>query len=237
MNRLLAGPGAIDAAPISPERNVRLAAAFAGILSAALGAAGVFVGRMWAFPATGANAAEITSFLNAHRSGLSIDMFLTTAAVGLWLIFGIGVWLCLRGPNARESLLSGCFLAGLVSLVTLLLAGFAIFFVALYRAPHASDPRLLYDLSFALLAMSGLPTALATGAYGIRVLRSAPLPVWTAWLALAATLAHLLLMASLAITSGFFSLEGGVTIAIPAILFSWILGTSIAMLTRRPGDG
>lgn len=236
MNRSIAGPGVIDAAPISPERNPRLAAAFAGILSAALGTAGVFIGRMWAFPQTGASAAEVTAFIDAHRSALLVDMFLTTAAVGLWLIFGIGVWLCLRGPNTRVGLLSGCFLAGLVSLVMLLLAGFAVFFAALYRAPHAIDARLLYDLSFALLAMSGLPTALATAAYGIRVLRTALLPVWTAWLAFAATLAHVLLMASLAITSGFFSLEGGVTIAIPAILFAWILGTSLAMLageTRR----
>jgi hypothetical protein len=32
------------------------------------------------------------------------------------------------------------------------------------------------------------------------------------------------------ITSGFFSLEGGVIIAIPATLFAWITGTSIALL-------
>ena len=46
-----------------------------------------------------------------------------------------------------------------------------------------------------------------------------------------AALAHLVLLASLVITSGFFSLEGGVIIAIPAVLFAWILGTSIAMIT------
>jgi hypothetical protein len=43
-------------------------------------------------------------------------------------------------------------------------------------------------------------------------------------------LAHLVLVASLLITSGFFSLEGGVTIAIPATLFVWITGTSMAMM-------
>ncbi|MGN6254481.1 MAG: hypothetical protein ACTHO8_05805 [Solirubrobacterales bacterium] len=198
-----------------------------------LGVAGVFIGRMWEFPGTGANAAVIATFVDVHHSALLADMFLTTAAVGLWLPFGIGVWLCLSRPDAKGSLLPGGFLVGIVSLVTLLLAGFAVFFVALYRAPEVNNPQLLYDLSFALLAMSGLPTVLTAASYGFRVLRSAALPKWTAWLALAVALAHLLLLASLAIRSGFFSLEGGVTIAIPAILFAWILATSIAMLTKK----
>jgi hypothetical protein len=32
------------------------------------------------------------------------------------------------------------------------------------------------------------------------------------------------------IPSGFFSLEGGVIIAIPAILFAWITGMSVVLL-------
>ena len=52
----------------------------------------------------------------------------------------------------------------------------------------------------------------------------------TGLVAAVAALAHLVLFASLLITSGFFSLEGGVTIAIPATLFAWILGTSIVLL-------
>jgi hypothetical protein len=32
------------------------------------------------------------------------------------------------------------------------------------------------------------------------------------------------------IPSGFFSLEGGVIIAIPAMLFAWIIGMSIVLL-------
>ncbi len=45
-----------------------------------------------------------------------------------------------------------------------------------------------------------------------------------------AAVAHLVLLASLVITSGFFSLQGGVIIAIPAMLFAWILATSIVLL-------
>jgi hypothetical protein len=43
-------------------------------------------------------------------------------------------------------------------------------------------------------------------------------------------LAHLVLLASLVIPSGFFSLQGGVIIAIPAILFAWLTGMSIVLM-------
>jgi hypothetical protein len=202
----------------------------AGILSLVLGGAGVLVGQMWAFPGTGATAGEIASFADAHRSALLVDMVLTTAAVWLWLIFGVGVWLRLREADEGEGFLPACFLAGLLSFVTLLFAGFAVFFVLVYRAPEASDPRLLYDLSFGLLAISGAPTALALGSYAISTLHTGCLPRCTAWLAVVAALAHVVLIASLLIPSGFFSLEGGVTIAIPATLFAWIVGTSSALI-------
>jgi hypothetical protein len=45
-----------------------------------------------------------------------------------------------------------------------------------------------------------------------------------------ATLANLGLLASLVVRSGFFSLEGGVIIAIPATLFARILGMSVVLL-------
>jgi hypothetical protein len=216
----------------SPEHRAIELAGLAGILSFALGSAGVVVGQMWEFPGTGATAGEIASFVGAHRSALLADMALTTVAVWLWLVFGVGVWLRLRDADGGESFLPVSFLAGLVGFVTLLFAGFAAFFVLVYRAPEPSDPRLLYDLSFGLLAMSGVPTALALASYAASALRSGCLPRWTAWLAVVAALAHLVLLASLLIASGFFSLEGGVTIAIPATLFAWIVGTSVAMIAR-----
>jgi hypothetical protein len=120
---------------------------------------------------------------------LLVAMVLSTVAVGLWLAFGVGVWLWLRETTGSVSVLSVCFLVGLVSFVTLLLAGFTVVF---------SDSRL---------------------------------PAWSAWIAVVAALAHIVLLASLVIPSGFFSLQGGVIIAIPAMLFAWITGTSIAMMT------
>jgi hypothetical protein len=205
-------------------------AGLAGVVSIALGIAGSIVDEMRTFPGTGAKAGEIAGYVDAHRSALLVAMVLSTAAVGLWLPFGVGVWVWLRETTGSVSLLAVCFLVGLVSFVTLLLAGFAVFFVFVYRAPEASDPRLLYDLAFGLLAMSGVPTALALGSYAAQALRDSRLPDWTAWVAVVAALAHLGLLASLVITNGFFSLEGGVIIAIPATLFAWIAGTSIVLL-------
>jgi hypothetical protein len=205
-------------------------AGLAGILSTALGVAGVIVDEMWTIPGTSATPGEIAGFIDTHRSALLIALVLTTIGVSLWLVFGVGVWLSMRATASEESFLAACFLAGFVSFVTLLFAGFTSFLVLVYRAPVASDPRLLYDLSFGLLAMSGIPTALALCAYAAQVFRDGRLPSWTAWVAVTAALANLLLLASLVIRSGFFSLEGGVIIAIPGTLFVWIIGMSVTMM-------
>jgi hypothetical protein len=205
-------------------------AGLAGVASIVLGIAGAIVDQMWKFPGTSATAGEIAGYVDSHRSALLVAMVLSTAAVGLWLVFGVGVWVWLREMAGSVSVLSVCFLVGLVSFVTLLLAGFTVAIVLFYRAPEASDPRLLYDLGFGLLAMSGVPTALALGSYAAQVFQDRRLPRWTAWIAAMAALAHLGLLASLVITSGFFSLEGAVIIAIPATLFAWIAGTSVVLL-------
>lgn len=205
-------------------------AGIAGLLSIVLGIVALPVDQMWTFPGTNATAGEVAAFAQANRVELFVAMVLNTIAVGLWLVFGAGVWLRLRQVADAESILPACFLVGLISFVTLLLAGFTVFFLLTYRAPEALDSRLLYDLSFALLAVSGIPTALALGSYAALVFRSDSFPHWTASVATVAALAHLLLLASLVIRGGFFSLEGGVTIAIPATLFAWIAGTSLTML-------
>lgn len=212
---------------------IRLAG-LAGTLSIGLGVAGAIIDEMWTFPSTSATATEVAAFFSAHRSTLTIAMVLSTAAVWLWLIFGLGVWLRLRETSRREAFLPVCFLVGLVGFVTLLFAGFAASFVLIYGAPLQSD-QLLYDLAFGLLAISGAPTALALGAYASEVLREACLPRWTGSVAAVVALAHLVLISSLLIPSGFFSLEGGVMIAVPATLFAWVMSTSIALLRVRAG--
>ena len=211
-------------------------AGIAGVVSIVLGITGSIIDEMQTFPRTGASASEIAGYADAHRSALLVAMVLSTIAVGLWLAFGVGVWVWLRERTGGVSVLSVCFLAGLVSFVTLLLAGFTAAFILFYCAPAAPDPRLLYDLAFGLLAMSGLPTALALGSYAAQVFSDSRLPAWSAWLAVLAALAHLVLLASLVIPSGFFSLQGGVIIAIPAILFAWVLAMGIILLRERSRD-
>src|SRR5207244_10849612 len=131
-------------------------------------------------------------------------------------------WLRLRQAAREDSLLSTCFAFGWAASVTLIFTGFTAFFVLVYRAPEVSDSRLLYDLTFGLLAMSGAPTAVALGSYAALVYRAGQLARWTAWLAALGTAAHIVLIASFLVTAGFFSLQGQVITAIPATLFAWI---------------
>jgi Domain of unknown function (DUF4386) len=209
--------------------SLRLAGA-AGVLGCALGVVGGIFLDILDAPATTASAAEIVESVQGDRTALLVGMLLSTVAVSLWFVFGAGVWLRLRRASGPESLASACFAFGFVGFVTLLLAGFTAFFVLVYRDADVGDPRLLYDLAFGLLAMSGAPTAIALGSYAALVFRSTALPRWTAWLGVVGALAHVALLASFVVSEGFFSLEGQVITALPATLFAWIIGTGIAML-------
>jgi hypothetical protein len=216
----------------STAASMRLAGA-AGLLGCGLGVAGGLVVDILHAPATTASAAEIVESVEGDRTALLVGTLLSTAAVSLWLVFGAGVWLRLRRTSGPDSLASACFAFGFVGFVALLFAGFTAFLVLVYRDADVSDPRLLYDLTFGLLAMSGAPTAIALGSYAALVLRSTALPRWTAWLGLVGALAHVALLASFVVSEGFFSLEGQVITALPATLFIWISGTGIAMLTTE----
>jgi hypothetical protein len=222
---------AFDPATAAPAR---LAGA-AGLLGCALGVGGSVVVDILHAPTTTSSAAEIVESVE-DRTAMLVGMLLNTAAVSLWLVFGAGVWLRLRRVTGPDSLGSACFAFGFVGFVTLLLAGFTAFFVLVYRGAESGDPRLLYDLTFGLLAMSGAPTAIALGSYAALVFRSPALPRWTAWLGLVGALGHVALLASFAVSEGFFSLEGQVITALPATLFLWIIGTGLAMLATRPGE-
>jgi hypothetical protein len=213
----------------SPEYPTRVAA-IAGLLSIALGLVAATVDHMWDLPATQSRAVEIAAHVQADRTVFFAAMVLNATAVMLWLVFGAGVWLHLRPRTQAEGFLSACYGLGLVSFVTLLLAGFTTMFVLVFRVPDVSDARLLYDLTFGLLAISGPPTALALGAYAGLVFRTGRLPRWTAVLALISAAAHLVLLASFFVRQGFFSLEGAVILVIPGTLFAWIVGTSVALL-------
>jgi hypothetical protein len=206
-----------------------------GILGFAVPAVGsVLFAATWDFPGTEASGAEVLAYVGEHRSGLRVGVLLDALGVVLWGLFGLGVWRRLgdRGP------VGGFMAAGFAWMVPLLLAGFTAFLVLAYRAPRLTpqDAALLYDLTFALLAISGLPTAVALGAYAHIVWRTGGLPVWTALLAALGAAAHVLLLASFFVSDGFLSLQGQIITAAPATLFIWVLGTAIALRRSQTED-
>jgi hypothetical protein len=206
----------------------------AGVLGVASGTVGgVIIAPVWRFPATTSTSHQIAQYVLSHRTELLIGMGLNTLGVTLWLVFAAGVWSRLRRQPGADGFLSSCFVFGMVATVTLLLSGFTAFWVLASRDATLADARLLYDLTFGLLAMSGAPTAIALGAYGALILQTHALPRGTAWFAIIATIAHVALLATFIPASGFFSLEGQVITAIPGTLFVWIAYTGVAMLRNE----
>jgi hypothetical protein len=139
----------------------------------------------------------------------------------------------MRAALPSGSILAACFAAGLTSLITLLLAGFTAFDILVYRKPDALEARLLYDLTFGLLAMSGMPTAVALTAFAIAAYRHCVFARVTGAVAAVSAVAHLLLLLSFIVGRGFFSLQGAVIAVVPALLFFWIAQTA-ATLTTQP---
>jgi hypothetical protein len=112
----------------------------------------------------------------------------------------------------------------------LIFAAFATAGVMSYRPQQPAFAVSLADMTFGLLALSGIPTAVCLGAYAAVVLRYRCLPAWTGWLALLAVDAHILIAASFVSHGSFLSLESSVIVWVPATFFAWILATSAVLL-------
>ena len=165
-----------------------------------------------------------------NRDGFIAAVTTFAFAMGLFLLFAAGVWSWLKGRPGAPDALTAAFAFGSVSFITMCFAGFAPTLALAYRAPEVAAARELWDLSFGLLALSGIPTAIALGAFAALVL---PARSWLAaagWIAVVAAVAHVVVALSFIPTDGFFSLEGGVIVAIPATMFLWLLVTSVALL-------
>ncbi|MDQ3954252.1 MAG: hypothetical protein M3285_01705 [Actinomycetota bacterium] len=215
------------------DRDIR-SAALAGLTSFALIILATFVAPpLWDAPTTTATANEVAEFGFPHRGRILMSFFIYSIAMGFFLWFGAGLWAWFRRWEAEPSPMPAVFAIGVVVAATHILAAFAPGALSVYRPPAAATAGLLFDLTFAILALSGIPTAVFLAAYATLVLRGAPLPKWTAWLAIVGVVAHVVIAGSFFPRSGFFSLEGGVIVWVPATLFAWILAASVALL-RAP---
>jgi hypothetical protein len=161
-------------------------------------------------------------------------MVLYTVGVTLWLPFGAAVWAYLRDRPAVRSALPTCFAAGLIGYVTLVFSGFTAFDLLLYRHHSAESASLLYDLTWGLLAMAGMPTAVSLASFAVAVYVHRMLPRFTAHLAAAAAATHLLFLTVFIVRDGPLSLEGPSIGVIPLFLFAWILATALAMPREAP---
>jgi hypothetical protein len=205
-------------------------ARWAGAFGFALPAITLVVYPIWSFPRTQTSGIEVALWATTHHDRLVVTMLLNTAGVLLWLVFGAAVWTYLRDRLPAASALPTCFAAGLIGYVTLILSDFTAFDILLYRQHSAETSTLLYDLTFGLLAMSGIPTAVSLASFAVAVYVYRTLPRYTAHLAIAAAAIHLLLLAAFIAHDGPLSLEGfSTTAGIPFFLFAWILGTALAM--------
>ena len=237
--------GPLEAAPQSPAgradagavsdmrptaRAIRLIA-LAGLGSFALIVLATFVAPpLWNAPGTNASAAHLAAYLEENHVRGIASLYIFGLAMGLFLCFAAGLWSWLRRTEPAPQPLSAVFAFSAIALAVLILAGFVPVAVSAYRPQQPALAGMLGDLTFGLLAFSGIPTAVCLGAYAALVLRHRCLATWTGWLAVLAALAHVFIAASFMSHGGFLSLEGSVIVWVPATFFAWIFAASVVLL-------
>ncbi|MGV0627135.1 hypothetical protein [Mycolicibacter minnesotensis] len=220
---------------IEPSLDAPRVARWSGIIGVVLPASTLVAYPIWAFPGTPTPSVDVARWAAAHHDRLVLTMLGNTVGVLFWFVFGAAVWSYLRDRLPVRSILPTCFAAAFTGSLTLLLAGFAMFDLLLYRRRSADVAALLYDLTFGLVAMSGVLAVVALLAFAVAVQTRRALPIYTGYLALAAAVAHPLLLVGFVVRTGPLSLEGLLSTVMPLLLLVWMLGTALAM--PPAGDG
>jgi hypothetical protein len=235
----LSAPTTRERGRFSPRGIVANPARLTGVLGLAafvLIIVGAFVSPpLWEGLGTAASGSEVGAFWQLHSGRIIASLLIYSFAMGFFLCFAAGLWDWLRERERPPHLASSMLAFGAVALTVMILAAFVPAYMLSYRTQPAAIAGPLGDLTFGLLALSGVPTAICLWAYAAVVLRRRCLPVWTAWLAICGALAHELITASFLSHGDFLSLEGSVIVWVPATFFAWILATSVVMLRSRPG--
>jgi hypothetical protein len=223
--------------PMSGSGSPRLIG-LAGLTSFVLIIVATFVAPpLWNSPGTTASAARVTAYSQHYGGRIIGSLLIYSLAMGLFLCFTAGLWAWLRERERPPQALSALFAFGAIGLTVLILAAFVPGYLLSYRTQPTAIAVPLADLTFGLLALSGIPTAVCLAAYAELVARLRCLPAWTAWLAIIGALAHLVIAASFVSHGAFLSLEGSVIVWVPATFFVWILATSAVLLRTRPEVG
>lgn len=216
--------------PALASRHIGLA----GLLSFDLIVAATFIAPpLWDAPGTRSSARMVALYGQHNATRITVSLFVYSLAMGLFVCFAAGVWSWLRRREGEPQILSSVFGLAVIATAVLILASFVPAYLLGYRAQSADIAGLLGDLTFGLLAVSGIPTAVFLGSYAVLTLRRGGLPKWTAYLAALSAAAHVLIAASLLSHGSFLSLESGVIVWVPATFFAWILGVSAAFYWRR----
>ena len=218
----------------SASRPTRLIA-LAGLASFDLIVVAIFVAPpLWNAPGTMATGSRVAAYAQHYSGRIIASLLLYSLAMGLFLCFTAGLSAWLRERERPPHALSAIVAFGAVALAVLVMAAFVPAYMLSYRAQPATIAGPLADLTFGLLALSGVPTAACLAAYAALVMRSRCLPVWTALLAEGSALAHVLIAASFVSHGAFLSLESPVIVWVPATFFAWIAAASLALLRAKP---
>lgn len=206
----------------------------AGMLSFDLIVVAAFVSPpLWNAPGTNSSGRAVASFAQHSATCVTTSLFLYSLAMALFLCFAAGLWGWLRNQEPSPQTLSSIFGFAAIALIVLILAGFVPAYMLGYRDQPAIIAGPLGDLTFGLLALSGIPTAVCLGTYAALVMRLRCLPLWTGWVAAIGTFAHLMITASFLSHGMFLSLESPVIVWVPATFFGWILAASTAVFRIR----
>lgn len=197
-------------------------------------AASVVAPPIWDAPSTRSSTSAVAAYMSHNATRITTSLFIYSLAMGLFLCFVGGLWSWFRQREPSPQTVSSIFALAGCGLVILILAGFVPLYVSGYRSEPANIAKLLVDITFGLLALSGVPTAVFLAAFAAPVIRFGGLPRWTAYLAAISAIAHVLIAASFLSHGSFLSLESEVIAWVPASFFVWILAASAALFWERP---
>lgn len=190
---------------------------------------------LWDAPGTNSTGSAVAAFTLHGATRITASLFVYSLAMGLFLCFIAGLWSWFRERDAGSHALSSIFGLSGVALVVLILAGLVPMYLLGYRHEPSSIAGLLADLTFGLLALSGIPTAVCLATYAGLVIRDGGLPRWTACIAVISAIAHVLIAASFLSHGELLSLESEVIVWVPATFFIWILASGAMLFWRHPG--